>query len=125
MFRFNYSDSVVALFDNPQHIGVYPIDDNDVLTGSAGTLASGDIVQIQLKIINQGVVEDCVFKCYGCPATIAASDWVCGWLKGKTLIQADKLQALDVIAALDISDKKAHCALLVIHALEKAVAKQD
>jgi len=108
-------------FADSHNVGTFPSDTPGLLTGSAGTAASGNIAVLQLKVDSQQQIIEAKFKAYGSTAIIAACAWVTQWLQGRSLIDAQNIQHTDIMDALQLPAAKAHCALLVKDALQTAI----
>ena len=117
-----YSDKVLDHFNNPRNIGSMDRSDTHVGTGIAGAPECGDVMKLQIKVDDQGVITDAKFKTFGCGAAIAASSLATEWLKGKTLEQAGDLKNTALAQELSLPPVKIHCSVLAEDAVKAAVA---
>ena len=124
-----YSDKVMDHYENPRNVGVLDNNDPDVGTGMVGAPACGDVMRLQIKVNEQGIIEDAKFKTYGCGSAIASSSLVTEMVKGKTLEQAKQIKNLDIAEELALPPVKIHCSVLAEDAISAAVedylAKRD
>ena len=118
----NYSDKVIEHFDNPQNVGSMDRNDPDVGTGLVGAPACGDVMQLQLKINEKGVIEDAKFKTFGCGSAIASSSFVTTLVKGRTIVAASKIKNVDIARELELPPQKIHCSVLAEDAIKAAIA---
>jgi nitrogen fixation NifU-like protein len=116
-----YSDKVIDHYENPRNVGKLEID-NSVGTGMVGAPACGDVMKLQIKVNDKGVIEDAKFKTYGCGSAIASSSLVTEWLKGKTLDQAEQIKNSEIATELALPPVKIHCSILAEDAIKAAVA---
>jgi nitrogen fixation NifU-like protein len=116
-----YSDKVIDHYENPRNVGKLEIDDT-VGTGMVGAPACGDVMKLQIKVNNDGIIEDAKFKTYGCGSAIASSSLVTEWLKGKTLDQAGQIKNSEIATELALPPVKIHCSILAEDAIKAAVA---
>ena len=117
-----YSDKVIDHYENPRNVGAFAKDDSDVGTGMVGAPACGDVMKLQIKVNEQGIIEDAKFKTYGCGSAIASSSLVTEWVKGKTLEQAMALSNSAIAEELALPPVKIHCSILAEDAIKAAVA---
>ena len=117
-----YSDKVVDHYENPRNVGAFDKDDSAVGTGLVGAPACGDVMKLQIKVNEQGVIEDAKFKTYGCGSAIASSSLVTEWVKGKTLDQALEIRNTAIAEELALPPVKIHCSILAEDAIKAAVA---
>jgi nitrogen fixation NifU-like protein len=117
-----YSDKVLDHYENPRNVGSLDKDDPHVGTGMVGAPACGDVMKLQIKVSDDGVIEDAKFKTYGCGSAIASSSLVTEWLKGKTLDQASEIKNLAIAEELALPPVKIHCSVLAEDAIKAAVA---
>lgn len=117
-----YSDKVLDHYENPRNVGGLDVKDARVGTGMVGAPACGDVMRLQIKVSEQGIIEDAKFKTYGCGSAIASSSLVTEWLKGKTLQEAGQIKNVDIAAALALPPVKIHCSVLAEDAIKAAVA---
>jgi nitrogen fixation NifU-like protein len=116
-----YSDKVVDHYENPRNVGSFPKDDPRVGTGMVGAPACGDVMKLQIRVNDQGVIEDARFKTYGCGSAIASSSLVTEWVKGKTLEQALEIRNTQIAEELALPPVKIHCSILAEDAIKAAV----
>jgi nitrogen fixation NifU-like protein len=116
-----YSDKVIDHYENPRNVGSFPKDDPSVGTGMVGAPACGDVMKLQIKVNEQGIIEDAKFKTYGCGSAIASSSLVTEWLKGKTLDQASTIKNSAIAEELALPPVKIHCSILAEDAIKAAV----
>lgn len=116
-----YSDKVVDHYENPRNVGSFPKDDPHVGTGMVGAPACGDVMKLQIRVNDQGVIEDARFKTYGCGSAIASSSLVTEWVKGKTLQQALEIRNTQIAEELALPPVKIHCSILAEDAIKAAV----
>lgn len=117
-----YSDKVLDHYENPRNVGTLDKDDPHVGTGMVGAPACGDVMKLQIKVSDDGVIEDAKFKTYGCGSAIASSSLVTEWLKGKNLDQAQAIKNSDIAEELELPPVKIHCSVLAEDAIKAAVA---
>ena len=116
-----YSDKVIDHYENPRNVGSFPKDDPTVGTGMVGAPACGDVMKLQIKVNNNGIIEDAKFKTYGCGSAIASSSLVTEWLKGKTLDEAGTIKNAEIATELALPPVKIHCSILAEDAIKAAV----
>ena len=116
-----YSDKVIDHYENPRNVGSFEKDDPTVGTGMVGAPACGDVMKLQIKVSDQGIIEDAKFKTYGCGSAIASSSLVTEWLKGKTLDEAGTIKNADIATELALPPVKIHCSILAEDAIKAAV----
>ncbi|SFB79365.1 Fe-S cluster assembly scaffold IscU [Pseudoalteromonas denitrificans] len=116
-----YSDKVLDHVENPRNVGAFDKNDPTVATGMVGAPACGDVMKLQLKISDEGIIEDAKFKTYGCGSAIASSSLVTEWVKGKTLDQAAEIKNTDITAELELPPVKIHCSILAEDAIKAAI----
>ena len=116
-----YSDKVLDHYENPRNVGSMDKDDKDVGTGMVGAPACGDVMRLQIKVNEQGVIEDARFKTYGCGSAIASSSLLTEWVKGKTLEEAGKIKNTDLAEELALPPVKVHCSVLAEDAINAAI----
>jgi nitrogen fixation NifU-like protein len=117
-----YSSQVIDHYENPRNVGSFDKSDSNVGTGMVGAPACGDVMKLQIKVNDQGVIEDAKFKTYGCGSAIASSSLVTEWLKGKTLDQATAIKNNEIAQELALPPVKIHCSILAEDAIKAAVA---
>ncbi|WP_370278485.1 Fe-S cluster assembly scaffold IscU [Pontibacterium sp.] len=124
-----YSDQVIDHYENPRNVGKMNDKDENVGTGMVGAPACGDVMRLQIKVSDEGVIEDAKFKTYGCGSAIASSSLVTEWVKGMTLDEAEQLKNTSIAEELALPPVKIHCSVLAEDAIKAAVAdykeKQD
>ncbi len=116
-----YSDKVLDHYENPRNVGTFDKDDPDIGTGMVGAPACGDVMKLQIKVSEQGIIEDAKFKTYGCGSAIASSSLVTEWLKGKTLTQALEIKNTEIAEELALPPVKVHCSVLAEDAIKAAI----
>jgi len=116
-----YSKQVIDHFENPRNVGSLDKNDNSVGTGIVGAPACGDVMKLQIKINNDGVIEDAKFKTYGCGSAIASSSLVTEWIKGRTLDEAKEIKNKDIADHLALPPVKIHCSVLAEDAIKSAI----
>ena len=115
-----YSDKVLDHYENPRNVGTFE-DDNQVGTGMVGAPACGDVMKLQIKVNDEGVIEDAKFKTYGCGSAIASSSLLTEWVKGKTLTEASMIKNTDIAEELALPPVKIHCSVLAEDAISAAI----
>ena len=115
-----YSDKVVDHFENPRNVGSFAKDDRDVGTGIVGAPECGDVMKLQLKIVNDRIV-DARFKTFGCGSAIASSSYVTELVKGKTLEEAREIKNTEIVEELALPPVKIHCSVLAEDAIKAAI----
>jgi nitrogen fixation NifU-like protein len=116
-----YSEKVIDHYENPRNVGSFDKEDQSVATGMVGAPACGDVMKLQLKIGENGLIEDAKFKTYGCGSAIASSSLVTEWVKGKTLEQAGTISNTHISAELALPPVKIHCSILAEDAIKAAI----
>ncbi|GAA4896747.1 Fe-S cluster assembly scaffold IscU [Ferrimonas pelagia] len=116
-----YSDKVIDHYENPRNVGSFDKNDPNVATGMVGAPACGDVMKLQLKITDEGVIEDAKFKTYGCGSAIASSSLVTEWVKGKTLDEAAEIKNTAIAEELALPPVKIHCSILAEDAIKAAI----
>ena len=114
-----YSDKVIDHYENPRNVGKFDIDDT-VGTGIVGAPACGDVMKLQIKVVD-GVIQDARFKTYGCGSAIASSSLITEWVKGRTLEQAAQIKNSEIANELALPPVKIHCSILAEDAIKAAV----
>ena len=117
-----YSEKVIDHYENPRNVGSFEKGDESVGTGMVGAPACGDVMKLQIRVNDQGVIEDAKFKAYGCGSAIASSSLVTEWVKGKTLDQALEIKNSLIAEELALPPVKIHCSILAEDAIKAAVA---
>ncbi|HQR55693.1 MAG TPA: Fe-S cluster assembly scaffold IscU [Burkholderiaceae bacterium] len=116
-----YSSKVIDHYENPRNVGSFDKGDGSVGTGMVGAPACGDVMKLQIKVNEQGVIEDARFKTYGCGSAIASSSLVTEWVKGKTLDQAATIRNTQIAEELALPPVKIHCSILAEDAIKAAI----
>ena len=116
-----YSDKVIDHYENPRNVGSFAKTDDNVGTGMVGAPACGDVMKLQIRVNEQGIIEDAKFKTYGCGSAIASSSLVTEWVKGKTLDQALEIKNSLISEELALPPVKIHCSILAEDAIKAAV----
>ncbi len=116
-----YSEKVQEHFNNPQNVGSLDRNDPSVGTAVVGAPACGDVMQLQLKINDDGIIEDAKFKTFGCGSAIASSSLVTTMVKGKSLEHAIEIKNVDIAADLELPPQKIHCSVLAEDAIKQAI----
>ena len=116
-----YSDKVVDHYENPRNVGKMNADDPDVGTGMVGAPACGDVMRLQIKVNDEGVIEDAKFKTYGCGSAIASSSLLTEWVKGIHIDKAETIRNTELAEELALPPVKIHCSVLAEDAIKSAV----
>lgn len=116
-----YSDKVLDHYENPRNVGTMDNADKAVGTGMVGAPACGDVMRLQIKVSDEGVIEDAKFKTYGCGSAIASSSLLTEWVKGKTLEEAQQIKNSEIAEELALPPVKVHCSVLAEDAIKAAV----
>jgi len=117
-----YSEKLIDHYENPRNVGSLDKESPDVGTGLVGAPACGDVMKLQIRVNDAGVIEDARFKTFGCGSAIASSSLVTEWVKGKTVDEALTIKNTDVASELDLPPVKIHCSVLAEDAIKAAVA---
>ena len=117
-----YSEKLLDHYEHPRNVGTLDKDAADVGTGMGGAPACGDVMRLQIKVNDKGVIEDAKFKTYGCGSAIASSSLVSEWVKGKTLDEAGKISNAEIADELALPPVKIHCSILAEDAVKAAIA---
>ena len=117
-----YSDKVIDHLENPRNVGSLDRNSSDVGTGMVGAPACGDVMKLQLKITDEGIIEDAKFKTFGCGSAIASSSLITTMVKGKTLDHALSISNADIAQELSLPPVKIHCSVLAEDAIKAAIA---
>ncbi len=117
-----YSDKLVDHYENPRNVGSMDKNAEDVGTGLVGAPACGDVMKLQIRVNEQGVIEEAKFKTFGCGSAIASSSLITEWVKGKTLDEAETIKNSEIAAELSLPPVKIHCSVLAEDAIKAAVA---
>ncbi len=118
----SYSEKVLDHYENPRNVGSFDKDDPEVGTGMVGAPACGDVMKLQIRVNEHGVIEDAKFKTYGCGSAIASSSLLTEWVKGKTLEQASTIKNTQIVDELALPPVKIHCSVLAEDAIRAAIA---
>lgn len=116
-----YSDKVLEHYENPRNVGSMEKDDPSVGTGMVGAPACGDVMRLQIKVSDDGIIEDARFKTYGCGSAIASSSLLTEWVKGKTLDEAGQIKNTELAEELALPPVKIHCSVLAEDAIKAAI----
>jgi nitrogen fixation NifU-like protein len=116
-----YSDKVINHYENPRNVGTLDQADQAVGTGLVGAPACGDVMRLQIKVNDAGVIEDAKFKTFGCGSAIASSSLATEWIKGKTIDEAAKLGNSAIAEELNLPPVKIHCSVLAEDAIKSAI----
>ncbi|NQZ82342.1 MAG: Fe-S cluster assembly scaffold IscU [Colwellia sp.] len=116
-----YSEKVIDHYENPRNVGSMDKDDPQVATGMVGAPACGDVMKLQLRISEDGIIEDAKFKTYGCGSAIASSSLVTEWVKGKSIEEAGKIKNTAIAEELALPPVKIHCSILAEDAIKAAI----
>jgi nitrogen fixation NifU-like protein len=117
-----YSEKVIEHYENPRNVGSFDKDDPSVGTGLVGAPACGDVMKLQLKISEAGIIEDAKFKTFGCGSAIASSSLATEWVKGMTIDQAMAIKNTQIVEELNLPPVKIHCSVLAEDAIKGAIA---
>ena len=116
-----YGKKVLDHYENPRNVGVLDKDAPNVGTGMVGAPACGDVMRLQIKINDAGVIQEAKFKTYGCGSAIASSSLLTEWVKGKTLDEALEIKNTDIVEELELPPVKIHCSVLAEDAIKSAI----
>ena len=116
-----YSDKVLDHYENPRNVGKMDDDDVNVGTGMVGAPACGDVMRLQIKVDDNGVIEDAKFKTYGCGSAIASSSLLTEWVNGRSLEEATQIKNKDIADELGLPPVKIHCSVLAEDAIKAAI----
>jgi len=117
-----YSEKLIDHYENPRNVGTFDKNDQKVGTGMVGAPACGDVMRLQIKVNDEGVIEDARFKTYGCGSAIASSSLLTEWVKGKTLEEAAEIKNSDIAEELALPPVKIHCSVLAEDAIKAAIS---
>ncbi|MBM3633245.1 MAG: Fe-S cluster assembly scaffold IscU [Alphaproteobacteria bacterium] len=117
-----YSPKVIDHYENPRNVGAFDKSDASIGTGLVGAPACGDVMKLQIKVNEDGIIEDAKFKTFGCGSAIASSSLVTEWIKGKSLAEAQAIRNTEVAQALALPPVKIHCSILAEDAVKAAIA---
>ena len=116
-----YSNKVIDHYENPRNVGSMDKEDTHVGTGMVGAPACGDVMRLQIKVNDDGVIEDAKFKTYGCGSAIASSSLLTEWVKGKSLEEAAQIKNTEIAHELELPPVKIHCSVLAEDAIKAAI----
>jgi nitrogen fixation NifU-like protein len=116
-----YSDKVIDHYENPRNVGTLDKEDPNVGTGLVGAPACGDVMRLQIKVSDEGIIEDAKFKTFGCGSAIASSSLATEWLKGKTVDEAGTIKNTLIVKELNLPPVKVHCSVLAEDAIKSAI----
>ena len=116
-----YSEKVIDHYENPRNVGSFDNNDENVGSGMVGAPACGDVMKLQIKVNDEGIIEDARFKTYGCGSAIASSSLVTEWVKGKSLDEAQAIKNTDIAEELELPPVKIHCSILAEDAIKAAI----
>lgn len=116
-----YSEKVIDHYENPRNVGGFDKNDPSIATGMVGAPACGDVMKLQIKVNEQGIIEDAKFKTYGCGSAIASSSLLTEWVKGKSLEEASQLKNTQIAEELALPPVKIHCSILAEDAIKAAI----
>lgn len=117
-----YSEKVIDHYENPRNVGSFDNNDPSVGSGMVGAPACGDVMKLQIKVSDEGIIEDARFKTYGCGSAIASSSLVTEWMKGKSLDEAGSIKNTAIAEELELPPVKIHCSILAEDAIKAAIA---
>lgn len=117
-----YSDKLIDHYENPRNVGALDKSDGNIGTGLVGAPACGDVMKLQIKVDESGIIEDAKFKTFGCGSAIASSSLVTEWVKGKTVDEASEIRNTDIAQELALPPVKIHCSILAEDAIKAAIS---
>lgn len=117
-----YNEKVLDHYENPRNVGKMDIGDSHVGTGMVGAPACGDVMKLQIRVNDQGIIDDAKFKTFGCGSAIASSSLVTEWVKGRTLEDALTIKNSDIAEELALPPVKIHCSVLAEDAIRSAIS---
>ena len=117
-----YSDKVIDHYENPRNVGAFDASDPEVGTGLVGAPACGDVMRLQIRVDDQGVIQDARFKTFGCGSAIASSSLATEWVKGMSIDQAMGIKNTQIVEELNLPPVKIHCSVLAEDAIKGAIA---
>lgn len=117
-----YSEKLLDHYENPRNVGSFDKKDPTVGSGMVGAPACGDVMQLQIKVNDEGIIEDAKFKTYGCGSAIASSSLITEWVKGKSLDEAQAIKNSQIAEELELPPVKVHCSILAEDAIKAAIA---
>jgi nitrogen fixation NifU-like protein len=116
-----YSEQVIEHYENPRNVGTLDKSDDTVGTGLVGAPACGDVMRLQIKVGDDGVIQDAKFKTFGCGSAIASSSLATEWIKGKTIEEAEAIKNSQIVEELNLPPVKIHCSVLAEDAIKSAI----
>jgi nitrogen fixation NifU-like protein len=116
-----YSDKVIEHYENPRNVGTLDKDDDNVGTGLVGAPACGDVMRLQIKVGEDGIIQDARFKTFGCGSAIASSSLATEWIKGKSIDEAEQIANSQIAEELNLPPVKIHCSVLAEDAIKSAI----
>ena len=116
-----YSDKVLDHYENPRNVGKFADDEEGIGTGMVGAPACGDVMRLQIKVSDDGTIEDARFKTYGCGSAIASSSLLTEWVRGKSLDEAGEISNIQIAQELSLPPVKIHCSVLAEDAIKAAI----
>lgn len=116
-----YSDKLLDHYENPRNVGSLDKDQNNIGTGIVGAPSCGDVMKLQIKVSEDGRIEDAKFKTFGCGSAIASSSLVTEWIKGRTIEEANQIRNTEIAQELSLPPVKIHCSLLAEDAIKAAI----
>lgn len=116
-----YSKKVMDHYENPRNVGSFSATDVNVGSGLVGAPSCGDVMKLQIKVNNEGIIEDACFKTYGCGSAIASSSLVTEWVKGKSIKEAGQIKNTTIVEELELPPVKIHCSILAEDAIKAAI----
>ena len=116
-----YSDKVLEHYERPRNVGSLDSGSDDVGTGLVGAPECGDVMKLQIKVDDKGVISDAKFKTFGCGSAIAASSLATDWVRGKSINEAEELSNVDIVEELSLPPVKIHCSVLAEDAIKAAI----
>ncbi len=117
-----YSERVLDHYENPRNVGSMDKDNANVGTGLVGAPACGDVMKLQIKVSNNGIIEDAKFKTFGCGSAIASSSLATEWIKGRSVDDAEEIKNTEIAEHLSLPPVKIHCSMLAEDAIKSAIA---
>lgn len=121
LWSMTYSKKLLDHYENPRNVGSMDKEDKDVGTGLVGAPACGDVMKLQIKVGDEGVIEDAKFKTFGCGSAIASSSLITEWVKGKNIDEANKIKNTEIANHLALPPVKIHCSVLAEDAIKAAI----
>ena len=116
-----YSEQVMDHYNNPRNVGKFDNEDQDIGTGMVGAPSCGDVMRLQIKVNDSGIIQDARFKTYGCGSAIASSSLLTEWVKGRTLEDAAQIKNTEIAEELALPPVKIHCSVLAEDAIKAAI----